>query len=980
MFLLNYTGAAQIGGQLITGSLDFRIPFTITQYSKQQGLPQSQVLDIVEKGNGNLIVATANGIVEYNGIEFTTFIEDESYKNNIYRKIFWNEKYNKLFGQELSGGFHELYPNLEKIGDDIAHTISDDYIYSVSKSGGIYRTDLDYKKTVELLHANIIGAASIYVNSNLIYVGSSSSLYLIDVKTKLVKKILDSGVYDIQKNPFSNELYFISGNSVFKESKNDSILKVISIEAGQSCEDIDFIDSVECFVATSNGLYQIYDGYIDKYSKKSALPSQFIQSAYFNKKSNCLFIGTGEKGMLELEFKTCYSFISEQGFKENVSLNSIIRNQEGEALVGGNCCDIYKIGIDTVLTYSNTKHSYASLSEIEGTLVAGTWGEGIKLIRNGELIGEIKGTRQLPNNYVHASFQDSRGNIWIGTGNGIAVGNNFSTIKPVLTGKISNEIITFYELKNGNICLGGSDGVFVIDSKFSMVKKLGVKDGIKAKEVRSFYEDEEGKLWIGTYGGGLYCYFNGDLTSINSLKNAKLDKDVFCLANDDFGYFFITSNHGLWRISKKDLNEFYYGKLEYLVPFYYGEKSGIYNTEFNGGFQNNYLKTTYNHFYFPTLEGIVIVAPEEPIFKKLKPLINRVILNDTLVVNDDHVFKRETFSIQFYFSSPDFSEKNNIYYQYKLGVDGEASNWSPLQKSATINFKMLPPGNYVFSVRAIDAFNDKEPTVATYQFEIEPYFYEIFLIKVLFVLVISSMVFMITLYQTKSARKKHAERERIKRRIAELELNVLLAQMNPHFIFNSLNSLKYFLSIGDISKADQFIDDFSFLLRRVMIYSSEKFIAIQDEMEMLTSYVELERIRLNNRFSYTIIASDDLRNKLIPTFIIQPFVENAIKHGFSQSEKKNRLLIEFTSSENGMICIIDDDGIGRENAKNIQTNSPEHESKGISNVLERIAIKKDTFGKNISVKIIDKKDASNNSLGTQVIINIEEIDDTSDNS
>lgn len=229
-------------------------------------------------------------------------------------------------------------------------------------------------------------------------------------------------------------------------------------------------------------------------------------------------------------------------------------------------------------------------------------------------------------------------------------------------------------------------------------------------------------------------------------------------------------------------------------------------------------------------------------------------------------------------------------------------------------------------------------------------------------------------------RKKQQEKDRIQRRIAELELSVLHAQMNPHFIFNSLNSLKYFLNVGDIKNADMFIDNFSYLLRKVMVYSSEKLISVSEEVSMLAAYVELEKMRMNNRLYYAIEVDRGMEEKLIPTFMIQPFIENSIKHGFAHKEGLCKLSVLFKYNKNTICCVIEDDGIGRKKAREIGAGYMYHESKGISNVLERIAIKKDTYGKNISIEIIDKKDVAGSPKGTMVVINIEEINDTYDNN
>jgi hypothetical protein len=968
IFFVKFTHA-QTDGQLIEESLDLKIPFTITQYTTKHGLPQSQVLDIIEKRNGNLIIATANGIVEYNGHEFISFIKDGIYKKSIYVKLFWNEESQMLFGQEIGGGLYQIYPFYKKIGNYSANCFFENLIIGITSEGTVYSTRTDSFNFTKYCETKIKNPKSIVKTKDEIYITSDFGIYKYNIVSKSIIKVSNQSTNALFINDFTKELYFFSGSKIFKKGLGGE-QEVLDIGEGSLINEIIFIDSIECFVATTKGLYQIYEEYVDKYTQRSALPSQYIQSLYFSRNDNCLFVGTGEKGLLKLQFKSCYSFTAKQGFGENVSLSSIIRTSDEHTIISGYCCDLYKLGSDTVLPYSSVKNNFASLAEIRDTIYGGTWGDGISLIKNEELVGKIKGINKLPNDFVHAVFQDSQNNIWIGTSNGIAVGKNSTTLKPILTDKISGDIIAFYELKNNSICVGGSKGVFIINKKNKIDLILDEKDGLVGKEVRSFYEDKDGKLWIGTYGGGLYCYYKGKLSCINKMKNAQLSEDAFCLAYDDLGYFYLTSNHGLWRIKLQDLNDFYFGKKNYLVPFYYGEEEGVFNTEFNGGFQNNYLKTTYNHFYFPTLEGIVIVTPEQPVYRTLLPVINKVVSNDTLLVTNDTILDRETFSLEFNFSAVSFAEKNNLYYQYKLDGD-KLVDWSPLQKETKVNFKLLPPGKYVFSVRAIDAFNDASPIVASFVFEIKPYFYETTIFQISLLLTLAGLTYLITRKRVINKRKKLKSEQRTGRLVAELELKALQAQMNPHFVFNSLNSIKYFLSTNDYAKADKYIDYFSGLIRKFLDYSNNSLIKIEDEAKMINSYLELEKMRLNNKFDFTILISPAVKNKNIPTFIIQPFIENSIKHGVAPSDKSCLIILKFSLEDNKIICIIDDTGIGREESQKMKLSPKAHKSKGIELVREKISIIEEIHDAHIEVKIIDKKE-NDVSTGTTIAIEIED--------
>jgi len=960
---------AQTNGKLIEQSLSLKIPFTVTQYSTKQGLPQSQVLNIIPKKNGNLLLSTVNGIVEFNGIDFKPVIKDDAYKTHIYTKLMLHEKTSQLFGEELDGAAYLLVPGYKMIMRSRASCIYNNIMYCIDANGNVYAGDLRTPGFKKIAETHVNNPTSLFAGENVILIGNSYEAVQYNIKEKTYAHLLKDVVLDFKINPYNKSVYIICAQNIYKKTglavKN--IWQLNKYEKTAICNDLEFIDENVLFAATTRGLFRINSGRIDHYTQKDALPSQYIQSLYYNRAENCLFVGTGDKGLLKLQFKNCFSLSTEQGFSENSSLSSIIKTADGDVLA---CAKdgIYKVDNDTIYLYNRIEGLYASLAEVNDTICAGTWGAGIKLIKNKQLAGTLTPPVNLQSGHIQAVFRDSQKNIWVG-GDGISKGKTLKHIAPYLQDKIAGGSLVFYELKNKNICIGGTKGVFILNKNGGIIKRLSKADGLQGKEVRSFYEDSEGKLWIGTYGGGLYCYYNNKLTSINQLKNAKLDPDVFCLAKDNLGYIYITSNHGLWRLKEKDLNDFYKQEIDYLVPFYYGEETGILNTEFNGGFQNNYLKTAAGHFYFPSIQGLVMVKPEKPCFRKPEPGIEQVWVDDTISNFNNKVFKRNTYSIQFDFSSVNLLNKYNVYYQYKLSSD-EHGSWGPLQKSTSVSFKMLPPGSYTFYLRAIDASMDRDPLTVKFEFEILPYFYETTWFKVLFALVFLSLSLAVIRIRMNSYRKKAKEQERIKRELAELELKAVQAQMNPHFIFNSLNSIKHYLFINDTKSADVFIDNFSILLRDFLEYSNKDFITLEKEAEMLASYLALESMRMNPPFRYTIVLPPELNKIKIPTLLFQAFAENAVKHGITHSSKECAIHIAFKMISGTITCEITDDGIGRKRSGEINQGRIYHTSKGINIVNEKIKIIKATHNIHVEFEIQDRLDADNNSLGTSVTIKI----------
>jgi len=161
------------------------------------------------------------------------------------------------------------------------------------------------------------------------------------------------------------------------------------------------------------------------------------------------------------------------------------------------------------------------------------------------------------------------------------------------------------------------------------------------------------------------------------------------------------------------------------------------------------------------------------------------------------------------------------------------NNWSALQKNGNIRFSMLPPGEYTFLVRGVDAFNDDKPIVYTYKFEIKPYFYEMWWFWITsFIVFLLILIFIIRL-RTYQLRIRERKENKINNTILELKLKAIQSKMNPHFIFNSLNNIIYLLNSERHKEAEDLLHDFSLLLRQFLESSDQTVIEIRDEFEIL---------------------------------------------------------------------------------------------------------------------------------------------------
>jgi len=222
-------------------------------------------------------------------------------------------------------------------------------------------------------------------------------------------------------------------------------------------------------------------------------------------------------------------------------------------------------------------------------------------------------------------------------------------------------------------------------------------------------------------------------------------------------------------------------------------------------------------------------------------------------------------------------------------------------------------------------------------------------------------------------REKEMEVLKLNKDLATSQLTTLRAQMNPHFIFNALNSVQQYILQGNITEANRYLSKFSKLQREVLNHSDQDFIALEKELEVLHLYLELEQLRFDGSFTYEIkideaIDDDEIK---IPPMIVQPFVENSIWHGLMPRQGERWVHIHFKmKTDDLLLCTVRDNGIGREAAARIKNNTGQHKSKGLSLVYDRLAILRQQYGKAFDVTIHDIKDENDLTIGTEVQLEI----------
>jgi LytS/YehU family sensor histidine kinase len=222
-----------------------------------------------------------------------------------------------------------------------------------------------------------------------------------------------------------------------------------------------------------------------------------------------------------------------------------------------------------------------------------------------------------------------------------------------------------------------------------------------------------------------------------------------------------------------------------------------------------------------------------------------------------------------------------------------------------------------------------------------------------------------------SLAKKQKELANINQQLAEAQLSALQTQMNPHFIFNSLNSIKGMILANEQQKASRYLSKFAQMIRVTLNQSKEIFTTLYENLQHLENYLLMEKLRFDDSFSYKITVDDSLDKEetLIPTLMIQPLAENAIWHGLMLKEGEKKLLISFSQRDETIFCRIEDNGIGIRHSEELKrVNNPSHQSVGLSNLRHRIKIMNEKYDIGCNLEISDLGMGDEEKTGTSALL------------
>ncbi len=459
---------------------------------------------------------------------------------------------------------------------------------------------------------------------------------------------------------------------------------------------------------------------------------------------------------------------------------------------------------------------------------------------------------------------------------------------------------------------------------------------------------------------GYLVQHDGQLTAPN-LSGIVVDED---------GVLWISSNQGILRYHPTD------GTVRHFLS-----SDGLQSAEFN--FHASF-RASDGTFYFGGVDGINYFRPEDIVDLSIpaRPLISEIMVNnlpwkpplslDTYGADQADrrrlTFAHDQNTLTFFFAPREYSDPTSIRFRYQLiGVDA-----SPVLagQAASARYPNLGSGMYDLRLEATNSDGVWSDQVASLPFVIRPPWYETTLFRVCVVALLLLLVYVFfrarlrTLRRQETFLRKEAEYKQL---VAETETAVLRLQMNPHFIFNSLNSIQSFMMSKDMKGAEDYLTRFAGLMRQILRKSTEPFHTVEEEVQFLQEYLEIESIRFDKKLSYAFQIDPELEIDYfcVPTMILQPFVENAIWHGIAGRATGGQITIRIRQEEGGLRCEVEDDGVGRSSkARDRATSDRPHAQQITQRRLDMLG----HDGERADFRIEDLVDASGRPAGTRAVI------------
>ncbi len=691
--------------------------YRIESWTTDNGLPQNTVSSITQTRDGYLWLTTFDGLVRFDGVRFKVFNTNNTKGliSNRFTALYEDQDGTLLIGTS-DGGF-ALY--------------RDNVFTSYTTTNGLPSDEINY--FARDLNGELLintGAGPIYMRDGKFvaaqsetntkhYLAPSGTQWIIGATE--VRQIKNGKLtrYPLTLNfanvisPYEDSagnLWLGEGAGVYRlrDGKTTHYSQKTGLPPRTSfrpaCE-----DSEGGIWFASNGVLRFKDEKFTRYEQSTL--GLFTINCIFKDREGTIWIGTS-RGLHRLTKHLITGYSSADGLLHN-EVYPILQTRNGDIWIGS----IYGLtrfrdGVFHNTPLHGTRAVVQALAEDhEGRLWIGVVG-GLLVFENGKLKDLSSGFEEAT---VATILTDHEGNVWVGSGSGLFKfnGDHVTAHYTTKDGLSSDDIAAIYEDHNDVLWLG-SAGILTrfADDKFTSY----ALPGVARKHIRSIYEDAEGTFWIGTYDDGLSRFRDGRFFNYR-VEHGLFDNGVFQILEDRHGYFWISCNRGIYRVSRQELNDFAAGRISGINSVAYGKRDGMLNIECNGGRSPAGIIARDGRFWFPTQEGVAVIDPEKVyVNPEAPPLIIESVTLERNAVDFQRglTIQPGQRDLEISYTGLSFIKSDQIKFKYKL--EGLDVDWIDAGTRRVAYFPYLPPGTYTFRVIAANSDGVWNHTGASFSF------------------------------------------------------------------------------------------------------------------------------------------------------------------------------------------------------------------------------------------------------------------------
>ena len=951
--------------------------YAFTTYSTEQGLPQSQVNAICQDKEGYLWVGTLGGLAKFNGNIFTTFSSTDGLLNNRVTALAYID--NTLWvGHD--GGIsyikNKSVKNVGFTGNDKSRNVSKIIAFKnkllvCSNGGGMWELRDDKLIKINLKTDKFRKIRDAYAYNGTLYLATQGGV----LTTK-----------DVNFFSFDHELDSLSFSGVtgrdgliyFSTFSQGVFLKSLSTGKLTLFDKNDLQHNIfGCYLDRNNHLWLntregvvtiSKHGEIDFIDKKQGLPINPLSCFYEDSDAN-LWIGSRGKGVFRFPGEGFKYFDESTEFEADLFLTGF-QKKNGEYYFGTYGNGVLKKDLQGSIKAIDVEHSivWASIADVGNMDWFGTQASLVSVDANGRL-ENYKDDPNLPGLKITAFYKIGSGEMYVGGNGGVSLYKNgkFSRLGNAESEDIGT--VRDFVLYKGELYCVTNLGLFVYrNGNFQTL--YGINGVVYNLEVDSY-----SNLWFGTEEG-LFVISNGSVKRIELNNNS--GSNFINFLNHKNGLLYVGTNNGLFILS--ELNK------DAISIQRFGSGEGIVDleTNLNSGFFDNE-----GDFWFGTASGLVCYRPKEMLLSTARPnlQLKSILMNYQSFNYLDYSESLNGAGFPVKLVLP--YSKNNLIFEldgislanykglrYQFWLEGLNEEWSPLTSNATVTFTSLPAGDFVLRMRSVDMEGEYSKEILV-PFSIEEAFYKTWWFITLCVLLITGMIIFIFRLRLRRVNQINAqEKLAYKSKLISLEQQSMNASMNRHFVFNSLNSIQYFINTQDRLSANKYLTNFANLIRKNLDSATAdgNIVTLDEELERLELYLSLESMRFKDRFDYVInFEGVDTELIRIPAMIMQPFVENSIIHGIlPNTEKKGIIQIDVVIKGNYLMLSIEDNGVGVKHSISSKLEMDgDHRSKGMEITSKRIELMQKVSNNDISLEG-PHEIVSNDGLinGTRVLLKI----------